>query len=98
MSRYACELYDPSGKLFDDNCVIGYDEMINSFFFQSGEENEQGEPLIWLGKRPREFKTLTSLLKKFLRKGLTLKIHQDYVAELSRFNQYTLLQKLFRNF
>lgn len=43
--RYACEFYK-SGNMIDDNCIIGFDEPMRTFFFQSGEEDEGGTPLI----------------------------------------------------
>lgn len=60
MSRYACYLFK-NEKLIDNNCTAGYDEPLQTFFFQSGSKNKNGTPLIWLGTKYKEFETFSSL-------------------------------------
>ncbi len=48
--------------LVDDNAVIGYDRIMETYFFQSGLENAQtGAPLHWFGRARREFMSYQSL-------------------------------------
>jgi|GEM_PF-6887677 len=50
------------GALVDDNAVIGYDGLMETYFFQSGLENKQtGAPLHWFGRTHREFMSYHSL-------------------------------------
>lgn len=72
MSRYACNLYKKffwSKQLIDDNCIIGYDEAMQTYFFQSGQENKYDEPLIWLGTEFQQYKNLSEIEK-------ALKLHK----------------------
>lgn len=48
--------------LIDDNCIAGYDDGLQTYFFQSGEENKDGEPSIWLGVSYQEFTTMDALI------------------------------------
>lgn len=58
MSRHAIDL----GK--DDNCIIGFDPMMETLFFQSGEANAKtSEPYLWLGADSREFLDPSALEK-----------------------------------
>ncbi len=80
MSKYFCELYKKPFwgglRLIDDNCIIGFDEQMQTFFFQSGEENKYDEPLIWLGKKFKEFCSLQEIEKALAKKKYFLKIDQ----------------------
>ncbi len=50
MSRHGIAL----GK--DDNCVIGFDPMLETLFFMTGKASRRtGEPVLWLGGDFREF-------------------------------------------
>lgn len=55
MSRHAISLGE------DDNCVIGFDPMLETFFFQGGLDEAGDEPLIWLGGDYREHLDLRRL-------------------------------------
>lgn len=82
MSRYACSLYRKSflwkKKLLDDNCVIGYDEAMQTFFFQSGQEDKYDQPLIWLGVKFQEYKHVSEIEKTLKLNKLILNIeHGD---------------------
>lgn len=81
MSRYPCYLYQDE-KMIDDNCIIGYDEQMGTYFFQSGEETDEGEPIIWLGTLYQEFARLNWLMAKLENSGYTLKIDQEYQEAL----------------
>lgn len=81
MSRYACNLYKKpllgKKRLVDDNCIIGYDEAMQTYFFQSGQENEYEEPIIWLGANFQEYKHLSEIEKTLKRNKLILIIEQE---------------------
>ncbi len=47
----------------DTNAIIGYDEQMETFFCQ-GFENDEGEPLIWVGNCYRQCQTMESLEKE----------------------------------
>lgn len=56
MSRRAIEVLD------DRECTIGWDEGLQTFFFQSGRLAEHREsPAIWLGFTPRSLPTVDAL-------------------------------------
>ena len=56
MSRRAIEVLD------DRECTIGWDEGLQTFFFQSGRLADDGEtPAIWLGFTPRSLPTTDAL-------------------------------------
>lgn len=75
MSRYACSLYQ-NNILIDDNCIAGYDEGLQTYFFQSGEENTEGEPSIWLGVSYQEFTTMDALILKLKRDSYDLEFDE----------------------
>jgi len=77
MNRFACYLYEESFSeehLVDDNCVIGYDEPMQTFFFQSGEEDEEGAPLIWLGIEFQQYQSISQIEKALQQHKFVLKI------------------------
>lgn len=87
MSKYACSLYQ-GNVLIDDNCIIGYDEMMKTYFFQSGEENEIGEPVLWLGVKHKEFLTINELTLKLKKHGYNIKLDEECADfEISNENQ-----------
>ena len=46
----------------DEDALIGFDEVMETHFFQSGEEDEEtGEPVLWLGFRWREYQSFRAL-------------------------------------
>jgi hypothetical protein len=50
-------------KGFDPNATVGYDEGMDTYFFQSGLMDKDGEaPLIWLGRKFREFRSVNEAL------------------------------------
>lgn len=54
------------GGLTDTNATIGYDELMQTYFFQSGlEDHETGEPLHWFGRKRGEF-TSFAMLKQYM--------------------------------
>lgn len=55
----------------DNNCVIGYDEPLETFFFQSGDE-ANGSPVVWIGKRFREVQTYDDLRREMERRKVKL--------------------------
>jgi hypothetical protein len=75
MSRYACSLHQNS-VLIDDNCIAGYDEGMQTWFFQSGEENTDGAPLMWLGVCYQEFTTMDALILKLKSDGYDLEFDE----------------------
>lgn len=75
MSRYACSLYQ-NNVLIDDNCIAGYDEGLQTYFFQSGEEHTDGAPLIWLGVRYQELTTIDALIFKLKSDGYDLEFDE----------------------
>jgi len=89
MSTYACELYDEDG-LLDDNCIIGFDEPMETFFFYSGKENELGVPLILVGQEHRAFRTIASLMIHFEEAGLNLEVLSEDMAELQKYDNFVL--------
>lgn len=68
--RYWAEV-SVSGRI-DTNCIIGYDEPMSTYFFQSGEEDDDGRPIIWLGTRFYEFASLKSLFDAMSAIGITV--------------------------
>lgn len=52
MSRISCSI--PG----DDDCIVGYDLPLRSFFFMSGRESKDGTPKIWLGRTPCAFPSI----------------------------------------
>jgi hypothetical protein len=78
MSRYACSLYQ-NNVLIDDNCIAGYDEGLQTYFFHSGEENADGEPRIWLGLSYQEFITIDALLMKLKGGGYDLEFDEKTI-------------------
>ena len=83
MSLYACNLFQ-RGKLLDDNCVFGYDEPMQTFFFRSGKENKDGAPIIWLGKDFYEYKLFTELLLKLQKHDFALQIYENELHQLKQ--------------
>ncbi len=87
MSKYACSLYQDN-VLIDDNCIVGYDDMMETYFFQSGEENEIGEPALWLGVKHKEFLTINELTLKLKKHGYSVKLDEEHAGlEISNENQ-----------
>lgn len=86
MSRVACNLYKESStgknELIDDNCVIGYDESMETFFFQSGIENSDGDPLIWLGVNFQEYTSIAQIEDELKHHKLILEIDPNDVKAL----------------
>ncbi|MDF2691416.1 MAG: hypothetical protein K0S29_1271 [Gammaproteobacteria bacterium] len=76
MSRYACHLFK-DGKMIDDNCIFGYDDPAETFFFHSGEEDEIGRPRIWIGLEYRQFRTFTAMLELFKAYGYELQVWES---------------------
>lgn len=89
MSTYACELYDEDG-LLDDNCIIGFDEPMETFFFYSGAENELGVPLILIGQELREFRSIASIIIHFEEAGLNLEVLPEDMDELQKYDNFVL--------
>lgn len=56
----------------DTNCIIGLDEPMDTYFFQSGKEDDDGYPVVWLGTRFSEYTTLESLFAAMNERGLTV--------------------------
>ena len=81
MSRYACSISKNNG-LVDDNCTVGYDEPMETYFFQTGAEDENGRPIIWLGTRHREFSTLDDLVTKLSGLGYSFDMDKSDVEKL----------------
>lgn len=44
----------------DDNCVVGFDEDLQTLFFRSGIERND-VPVHWFGTTPREFLKISAL-------------------------------------
>ena len=62
---YAVYIDPRNGSLSEDeSCVIGWDDGMETYFFQSGcvIDNETDEPLIWIGTTHREFPDLDGFL------------------------------------
>jgi hypothetical protein len=55
MSRLICSLAG------DEDCIAGYDQPLESFFFQSGKEDRHGRPKILLGDKPGAHPSIASL-------------------------------------
>lgn len=55
MSRHSVKV----GK--DSDCCVGFDEANESFFFQSGAEDRDGRPVVWLGWKRRQFLRVVDL-------------------------------------
>jgi len=54
------------GDITDENAIIGYDDAMQTYFFQSGlEDSETGDPLHWFGRRRGEFLSL-EVLKHYM--------------------------------
>ncbi len=87
MSSYACELYT-NDFLLDDNCIVGFDEPMETFFFLSGDENELGAPLIWLGSSYQQFRTISCIIAYFEQSGVEIRISAEDMAELKK-NDYS---------
>ncbi len=45
--------------IVDDNCVIGFDHAMQTIFFQSGDDEEDTSPFVWLGTQFGEISTMT---------------------------------------
>lgn len=60
--------------LIDKDCMVGYDLSMQTHYFLTSLINQDGFPLIWLGKKYAEFPTLESLIKKLRFDNLILKI------------------------
>ncbi len=87
MSTHACELYE-GDELLDDNCIVGFDEPMETFFFYSGKENELGVPLILVGQEHREFRDIASLMILFEEVGLRLQVLPEDMAELEKYDNF----------
>ena len=90
MGRYACCLFKKESFfkkkiLIDDNCIIGYDESVRTYFFQSGEEDEVGEPLLWLGYEYRQFRSISQLESTLKKHDLSIEIEPGGREELEQF-------------
>ncbi|WGF91074.1 hypothetical protein [Marinivivus vitaminiproducens] len=57
--RYWAEV--EAGGLYDANAVIGYDDPMETYFFVSGAEWDDGTPAIWLGTLYRQFTSFAAL-------------------------------------
>ena len=57
MSRHSTKL----GK--DSDCAVGFDGTLETFFFQSGKEDAEGRPLVWVGWKRRQFLRVIDLEK-----------------------------------
>jgi len=54
------------GDITDENAIIGYDDVMQTYFFQSGlTVMETGDPLHWLGQRRGEFLSF-EVLKQYM--------------------------------
>lgn len=68
MSRfniYAVYIDPRNGSLTeDDDCFIGWDEGMQTYFFQSGYviNHETDQPLIWIGTSPKEHEDFDDFL------------------------------------
>ncbi len=77
MSRHEATLGD------DDNCVIGFDPDRETLFFQSGDEDDEGRPTIWLGHSRREFLSAAELVREVsLRSGKPFEPGDGLVGKL----------------
>ena len=56
--------------------MIGYDETMKTYFFQTGKENENSEPLTCLGLRPNEFQRVNDIQRILSNNHLVLKIRR----------------------
>ena len=69
------------GKGYDPNATIGFDEGMNTHFLQSGlfadGDDDDDRPLIWLGTRPNEFRSVNHLLFALKLNGGYL-VHEDW--------------------
>ncbi|MDF2939710.1 MAG: hypothetical protein K0R66_352 [Gammaproteobacteria bacterium] len=96
MSRYSCNLFS-DGKLVDGNCIFGFDEPMETFFFQSGVEDEDGAPVIWLGYTYQQFPNFTSLLLKLQKHEFALQVDEDTLSlakgEITQFD-YSIAKDL----
>lgn len=57
------------GDVEDDNSIVGYDGAMETHFFQSGIEDADGSPLVWVGLEYREFPTFASLERRLQEMG-----------------------------
>lgn len=55
MSRYDCAFGD------DNDCTVGYDVAMGTYFFMTGQEDHDGIPILWLGQRPEAHPRLADL-------------------------------------
>lgn len=68
--RYWAEV--EAGGLYDANAVIGYDDPMETYFFVSGAEWEDGTPIIWLGTMFQEFTRFAALREHMAGGGLRI--------------------------
>jgi len=68
---------------------------METFFFQSGDENELGAPLLWLGSSYRQFRTIGSLITHLKQSGLEIRISAEDMAELKGDDYSNVTLKLF---
>lgn len=94
MSRYDCKLYI-NNQLLDENCTVGFDEPMETFFFQSGDEDEDGAPKIWLGTKHKQFKVLDSLAVRCKQLGYDLNIEHEDALELKKYDRPGFFRRLF---
>lgn len=82
MSRfniYAVYIDPRDGTLTDDeNCFIGWDPNLETYFFQSGLliDPETDEPLIWLGSEPHEHPEIDQFLEALSHIAKSPDIHE----------------------
>ena len=55
----------------DKDCIIGYEELMQTFWFQSGLETDEG-PVIWLGRERGELRSIPALKHALCQAGVTL--------------------------
>lgn len=60
------------GEIEDENAIVGYDEILQTHFFQSGSEHDDGSPVVWIGVRHQEFPTLISLERRLEEMGVQI--------------------------
>lgn len=58
--------------LYDANAVIGYDDPMETYFFVSGAEWEDGSPVIWLGTVHRQFTSFHALRDYLASQGMRI--------------------------
>lgn len=56
----------------DDDAIIGYDEPMNTYFFQSGIVDKDGNSIIWLGSYHGEFTSFRALWWAIISAGIKI--------------------------